>query len=98
MLSYPDKLNCRPFLSHFKGTPSEDGAKTICMISNLTLTDQGHFKCRRKCETRGVRKEANVRYWSKTVAIEACLPFEHAASVNLISFSDCNSKIIGDYF
>jgi hypothetical protein len=37
------------------------------------------LKGRWKRETMGVRKEANVRQWSRTVAIEVYLQFEHAA-------------------
>ncbi len=37
------------------------------------------LKGRLKRETMGVRKEANVRQWSRNVAIEIYLQFEHAA-------------------
>jgi hypothetical protein len=37
------------------------------------------FKGRWKRETMGVRKEPNVRLWSRAVAIEVYLQFEHAA-------------------
>ncbi len=52
-------------------------------FSNLQMPNSHEektaFKGSRKWETRGVRKEANVRLWSQTVAIEGFLPFEHAA-------------------
>ncbi len=46
-------------------------------VSNRRTHDL-RFKGRRKRETMGAGKEANVRYWSRTVAIEVYFQFEHA--------------------
>jgi hypothetical protein len=48
----------------------------------------------------GVGKEANVRLWSRTVAIGVYLHFEHAVFLynKAFSFLLATAELIGDYF
>jgi len=45
-------------------------------------------------------KVANVRYWSRILAIEVYLSFEHAVFVfkKVVLFPHSTAKLIGDFF